>query len=113
MKLIYLLLKVPSQDRLRRSPVFASACPIGNNHALEKELPVVFDYLATCLGEDEFLVGGAFSIADIAVTSPFVNFGIAGESVDAERWPQIADYVERVHALPCYAPIVAGDQPRR
>ena len=82
-------------------------------HALEKELPVVFDYLATCLGEDEFLVGGAFSIADIAVTSPFVNFGIAGESVDAERWPQIADYVERVHALPCYAPIVAGDQPRR
>jgi len=83
------------------------------DHALKKELPLIFDYLAQCLGEDEFMVGGAFSVADIAITSPFVNFGIAGESVDAERWPQIAAYVERVHSLPCYAPIVAGDQPRR
>ena len=57
------------------------------------------------------MVGGAFSTADIAITSPFVNFAIAGESVDGDRWPQIAAYVERVHALPCYAPIVAGDKP--
>ncbi len=48
-----------------------------------------------------------------AITSPFVNFGIAGESVDAKRWPQVAAYVQRVHSLPCYAPIVAGDQPQR
>lgn len=83
------------------------------DQALQQELPVIFDYLAECLGEGEFMVGGAFSIADIAITSPFVNFGIAGESVDTERWPQIGAYVERVHSLPCYAPIVAGDQPRR
>lgn len=83
------------------------------DHALTKELPLVFDYLTQCLGDDEFMVGGAFSIADIAITSPFVNFGIAGESVDAKRWPQVADYVQRVHSLPCYAPIVKGDQPQR
>ncbi len=83
------------------------------DQALKQELPKIFDYLTQCLGEDEFMVGGAFSIADIALTSPFVNFAIAGERVDAERWPQIAAYVERVHSLPCYAPIVAGDQPRR
>jgi len=83
------------------------------DQALKQELPLIFDYLTQCLGEDEFMVGGAFSIADIAITSPFVNFGIAGESVDTGRWPQIAAYVERVHSLPCYAPIVAGDQPRR
>ena len=83
------------------------------DHALQKQLPVIFDYLSTCLGDDQFLVGGAFSIADIAVTSPFVNFGIAGEKVDSARWPEIAAYVERIHSLPCYAPIVAGDQPRR
>ena len=83
------------------------------DRALEQELPEIFDYLTQCLGGDEFIVGGAFSVADIALASPFVNFAIAGESVDAERWPQIAAYVARVHSLPCYAPIVAGDQPRR
>jgi glutathione S-transferase len=83
------------------------------DQALKQELPKIFDYLTQCLGEDDFMVGGAFSIADIALTSPFVNFAIAGERVDAERWPQIAAYVERVHSLPCYAPIVAGDHPGR
>ncbi len=83
------------------------------DEALNRAVPKVLDYLTQCLGDDEFMVGGAFSIADIALTTPFVNFAIAGESVDAERWPRIAAYVERVHSLPCYAPIVAGDHPRR
>jgi len=33
--------------------------------------------------------------------------------VDAARWPAMAAYVARIHALPCSAPIVAGDIPRR
>ena len=81
--------------------------------ALTGAIPDIFDYLTDCLGDQEFMVGGAFSLADIALTSSFVNFFIAGEKVDAERWPEIAAYVDRIHALPCYAPIVAGDQPRR
>jgi len=81
--------------------------------ALNDAVPKILDYLTECLGEDEFMVGGAFSIADIALTTPFVNFAIAGERVDAKRWPQIAAYVERIHSLPCYAPIVAGDHPGR
>ncbi len=76
---------------------------------LEKKVPEVFDYLSGCLGDDEFMVGGEFSIADIAITSPFVNFMLAGEKVDANRWPEFASYVQRVHALPCYAPIVKAD----
>ncbi len=76
---------------------------------LEKKVPEVLDYLSSCLGDDEFMVGGEFSIADIAITSPFVNFMLAGEKVDANRWPEFASYVQRVHALPCYAPIVSAD----
>ena len=76
---------------------------------LEKKMPEVLDYLSSCLGDDEFMVGGEFSIADIAITSPFVNFMLAGEKVDANRWPEFASYVQRVHALPCYAPIVNAD----
>lgn len=76
---------------------------------LEKKVPEVLDYLSSCLGDDEFMVGGEFSIADIAITSPFVNFMLAGEKVDVNRWPEFASYVQRVHALPCYAPIVNAD----
>jgi len=77
---------------------------------LTQAVPEVLDYLTRCLGDDEFMVDGAFSLADIALTSSFVNFEIAGEKIDAARWPEVAAYVERVHALPCYAPIVDGDR---
>ena len=81
------------------------------DNALNNVMPGIFDYLAKCLGDDEYMVGGTFSVADISLTSPFVNFAIAGESVNAERWPTIASYVKRIHSLPCYAPIVSGDLP--
>ena len=79
------------------------------DHLLGSALPKVLDYLTGCLGDDEYMVGGEFSLADIALTSPFVNFALAGESVDGARWPAIASYVERVHGLSCYAPIVEAD----
>ena len=67
------------------------------------------DYLTACLGEQEYMAGGQFSIADIAITSPFVNFALAGEAIDESRWPSLSSYVERMHATPCYAPIVQDD----
>ena len=70
--------------------------------ALEVDIPPVFDYLEGQIADKPFLIGGQFSIADIAVASPFVNFGLGGEKVDASRWPKLADYVERMHARPSY-----------
>jgi glutathione S-transferase len=78
---------------------------------LNELMPAILDYLTGCLGDDEYMVGGAFSIADIALTTPFVNLAIAGEKIDEKRWPAMAGYVERIHALPCYAPIVAEEVP--
>ena len=77
--------------------------------SLENEIPGVLDYVAGELGDDDFLVGNQLSIADIAVTTAFVNFRIAGESVDASRWPTIAAYVDRVFSRPAIKPIVEGD----
>ena len=74
---------------------------------LEKGLPWALDYLTKCLGDDEYMVGGMFSLADIALTTSFVNLNLAGVNVDAARWPAYAAYVERILALPFYAPIVA------
>jgi glutathione S-transferase len=79
------------------------------SEALENEIPGVFDYLVGELGENDYLVGNQFSIADIAVTTAFVNFRIGGESVDASRWPTIAAYVDRVFSRPALKPVVEGD----
>ena len=78
---------------------------------LNELLPEILDYLTGCLGDDEFMVGGALSIADIAIASSFVNLAIAGEKIDARRHPEMAAYIERILALPCYAPIVEEELP--
>ena len=67
---------------------------------LTQDLPPIFDYLESQVRDGEWLVGSGFSIADIAVASPFVNLQHAGESVDAGRWPKLAAYLERVHGRP-------------
>jgi glutathione S-transferase len=76
---------------------------------LENEVPPILDYLAAELGENDYLVDNRFSIADIAITTAFVNFRIGGESIDAGRWPTISAYVERVFSRPALKPIVEGD----
>ncbi len=74
--------------------------------ALTEEIPPVLDYLEGEIGDQAFLVGSHFSIADIAATSPFVNFTHGKETVDAGRWPKVAAYVERIHSRPSYKAII-------
>jgi glutathione S-transferase len=78
-------------------------------NVLANELPPILDYVAAELGDDDYLVGNQFSIADIAITTAFVNFQIGGGTVDAERWPTIAAYVDRVFSRPAIKSIVEGD----
>ena len=70
---------------------------------LTGKIPGVFDYLEKEIGSNEFLVGDAFSIADIAVGTQLVNFVHCGEAVDAGRWPNLAAYIKRIHARPSFA----------
>ena len=76
---------------------------------LTEKLPDVFDYLEESIGDGPYLMGSELSIADVAVASPFVNFFISGEAVDAGRWPRLADYVGRLHSVPEWKPIVDSD----
>ncbi len=70
---------------------------------LREKLPPLFDYLEREIGARPFLVGEAFSIADISVATQFVNLRLAGGDVDASRWPSLASYVARMHARPSFA----------
>jgi glutathione S-transferase len=73
---------------------------------LSEDLPPILDYLEGEIGDRDVLVGTRFSVADIAAASPFVNFAHGGEKVDAQRWPRVAAYVERIHSRPSYKAII-------
>ena len=72
--------------------------------------PPVFDYLEGESGENEYLVGGRFSLADISVASPFVNFQHGGGAIDRAKYPRLANYVERIHARPSFKGFIAEEQ---
>jgi glutathione S-transferase len=69
---------------------------------LHEKLPPILDHLEKELGDKDYFVGGAFTIADISIGTMFVNFELAGETVDAGRWPKLAAYVKRIHARPSF-----------
>lgn len=77
---------------------------------LTERIPPVFDYLESLIGSGNALVDGRFSIADIAIASPFVNFAHAGEEVDAARWPGLAAYVGQLHARPSFKKLIDEEQ---
>lgn len=66
---------------------------------LEDAMPRTFGYLEQSIG-GEFLAGGGFSIADIAVVSNLVNFCYLGFALDAQRFPRLTAYFKRQLARP-------------
>ena len=77
---------------------------------LSDAVPQVFDYLEGEIGDRDVIVGRSFSIADIALASPFVNFGYGGGTVDASRWPRLAAYLERIHARPSFKALLEEER---
>ncbi len=78
---------------------------------LKEKLPPILDYLEKAVRGRRFLVGDAFSIADIAVATMLVNFSHAGEQLDAERWPELSRFAAEMHARPSFK--VCIDEERR
>ena len=78
--------------------------------ALDKALPEACDYLTKEIGDNEYVVGNRFTIADITVAGAFVNLAHAGVPIDAARWPKLAAYVERIHARPSFKPLIEEER---
>jgi glutathione S-transferase len=66
---------------------------------INKQLPPILDYLESQVPEKDFIFG-EFMIADMSLTSPFINAGYAGYELDASRWSVFTDFVSRVKAFP-------------
>ena len=74
-------------------------------------MPQVFDYLEAQLASGRpFLLGDTCSLADLTAGSIFVNFRHAGETVDAARWPNLSDYVYRLHTRPSFERILEQER---
>ncbi|MBE7373111.1 glutathione S-transferase family protein [Pseudomonas lopnurensis] len=78
--------------------------------ALQEKLPAHFDYLERQLGQHEFFVGHALSLADVAIASQLVNMAHGGEQLDAQRWPALAAHYQRMTARPSVASLLPGEQ---
>lgn len=73
--------------------------------------PAVFDYLESQLeGGRPFFLGEQYTLADLTAGSIFVNFFHAGESIDESKWPNLSDYVTRIHARPAFARILEKEK---
>ena len=77
---------------------------------VDEELPPMFDYLEGEIGNKEWLAGNKFSIADIGIATQFVNFMLAGYSVDAKRWPKLVAYLSRVHSRPSFKAVIEKEK---
>jgi glutathione S-transferase len=63
------------------------------------ELPPIYAYLESQI-HGEFLVGDDISLADISVSSPFINMKMVGHDLDAAKYPKLAAYLAKMHARP-------------
>jgi len=71
--------------------------------AIEKRMPPHLDYLESQLNGQSWFIENQFSLADIAVATQLLNLKHAGYSLDAARWPYLANLLTRF----CERPVVA------
>ncbi|MEM7412053.1 MAG: glutathione S-transferase family protein [Myxococcota bacterium] len=72
-----------------------------------EQLPSRLDYLEGELGDQDYLVGGALSIADISLACMIVQLELVGGPLDASRWPGVSGLVRRLTDRPSFQPGLA------
>ncbi|MDF1665545.1 MAG: glutathione S-transferase family protein [Planctomycetota bacterium] len=77
---------------------------------MTEDYPGVMDYVEAQLGDKTWFAGDQFTVADIAMATPFVNFQYAQQSVDAERWPKMAAFIQRAMERPSFQKALALDK---
>lgn len=71
--------------------------------ALAHDVPEVYGYLDREIGARAFLVGDRFSVADVTVASFFKSMQQADAAPDAQRWPNLARYLQALYGRPAIA----------
>lgn len=77
------------------------------------ELPPLLDYLERNLADVTYLVADAFSLADIAVTSPMQNLAYCTAGVSIEHYPRLFNYLKTIRERTAYAAVLEIEQKER
>lgn len=63
---------------------------------LDNKLPQIFTYLDYEIGNKKYLVNDRFSLADITIAVPFLNFEMAGNQVSPKKWANLSRYLDEI-----------------
>ena len=80
------------------------------DEAQKTEFPKLVDYLEGVLPPSGYLVEDRFTLADIAVASPFATMGYASCATDPETHPKTAAYLEAILARLSFARLLAAEK---
>ena len=78
--------------------------------AEKEELPPLFNYIESVMPGSGHLVDDRLTLADIALTSPFVNLMHVGVQVDANTCPRTAAFLHAMLARPSFATLLAQEK---
>ncbi len=78
--------------------------------AENEDLPPILDYIERTVPDSGFMVEDRLTLADLAIASPFVNLAHCGITVDPEKNPKTAAYVDKILARPSFAPMIAQEK---
>jgi glutathione S-transferase len=70
------------------------------DNILTNGMPPVLAYLESIAPESGYFVGGALSIADIAVTTCFLQAQYGDFAVDSSKYPKLGRYLTAAFASP-------------
>jgi len=85
--------------------------PAQVDKALAEELGPALDWLEPRADAPTGIVGGRYSIADIAVATQLMSLAYAKRELDGERWPRIAEWFATTRARPAWKSIAPREIP--
>ena len=92
-------------------PIMNQACDeAAVQSALHDKLPTHFDYLETLLGNADYFVANALSMADLAFACQLINLEHGGEQLDSQRWPKLAALLQRIKMRTSVTDILPSEQ---
>ncbi|HEV2613854.1 MAG TPA: glutathione S-transferase family protein [Gammaproteobacteria bacterium] len=70
---------------------------------IQEELPPLLTFLEKALSSNnQWIVGDAFTVADIAIATQFSGMDASGYPIDNVKWPKLSHYLKRVGARESY-----------
>ena len=90
---------------MKKAPDIAAA-----QDTWETKVPRFLQYYEEQIQGRSHFVGDSFTIADIAVASPFVNVAHAGFAPDEAKYPNLVRFLKATLARPCFDASIAHEQ---